>query len=115
MSDFPLGSVIFFALILGVIYIYYNASKSMQVCKDCGFCGSVIKTTQGSILIEIILWCCFIIPGTIYTIWRFSSRIYQCPSCSSRNIIPANSPIGARLLRKNIETHGNKILKSEGD
>jgi len=35
----------------------------------------------------------------VYSIWRMISKIRGCSYCHHTNMIPANSPIGKRLLR----------------
>lgn len=53
--------------------------------------------TNGSILIELILWCFFIIPGVIYSIWRLTSRHAACPKCGAANMIPMSSPVAQQM------------------
>jgi rubredoxin len=74
--------------------------KKTFVCKSCGHVGAVKNDAKGSILIEIVLWCCFLLPGIIYTLWRDSSRYKKCPVCGSTEIIPLNSPIGREVVEK---------------
>lgn len=68
------------------------------VCITCGSYGQPKKKTNGSFLLEIGLWCLFFIPGIIYSIWRISTRYKACSVCGSRSIVPADSPIGQKLL-----------------
>jgi hypothetical protein len=67
------------------------------VCTQCG-CTGTESHTKGSILIEILLWLFFCIPGVIYSIWRLTTRGQVCSSCKSDRLVPANSPAGQRLL-----------------
>lgn len=99
MFGIPLGKLLLFGIILGGVFLYYRSSRSVRVCKDCGFTGKVIKTAKGSLLIEMVLWLCFLVPGVIYTLWRFSNRVYHCPSCHGQSLIPINSPVGIKLLQ----------------
>lgn len=68
----------------------------------CPACGSTFKhakmVTRGNLLIEIILWLFFLLPGLIYSIWRMTTRYKVCPTCGSATIIPANSPVAQRAL-----------------
>ena len=111
-------SAIFFILLFGAI-AYYFFTKKEVVCKDCGYVGKLNKSAGGNLLIEIILWCCFLIPGIIYSIWSVSNKKYTCPTCSGHNLIPTNSPIGSRLTDKispvsNDEIQAQpKLLKAE--
>jgi len=69
-----------------------------SICTTCGYVGKSKKITKGNILIEIILWLFFIIPGLIYSIWRLSTRYTACPSCMGQNMIPVDSPVGQKLM-----------------
>jgi hypothetical protein len=56
-------------------------------CTNCEFEGEAKTYTPGSILIELILWFFFLIPGLIYSIWRIGSRQKVCPRCGWKNCI----------------------------
>jgi len=56
-------------------------------CPNCKYIGRGKVITQGSFLVEIFLWCCFIFPGILYSIWRLSTRYFGCPRCEFRNVI----------------------------
>lgn len=73
----------------------------MNVCKDCGTTGHAQRVTRGSLLIEIVLWLCFLIPGLLYSLWRLSTRYSACRACGSKNIVPLASPVGAKLAAEN--------------
>lgn len=70
----------------------------MQICRECGTVGRVKKITPGSIFIELVLWCCFIIPGLIYSFWRLSKRHSACAVCGAANLLPVESPAGKKML-----------------
>lgn len=71
------------------------------ICSQCGYVGNTKSYTPGSIVIEILMYCMFIIPGLIYSFWRISSRKKVCGSCGSQNLIPQDSPMGRKLLGNN--------------
>lgn len=73
----------------------------MDVCKDCGTVGRANRVTRGSLLIEIVLWLCFLVPGLLYSLWRLSTKHNACRACGSRNLVPLDSPVGARLAAEN--------------
>ncbi len=76
-----------------------NASNEW-VCAQCGWHGTTTKSiTKGSILIELVLWLMLLLPGLIYSIWRHVSRYKGCPKCASASLIPADSPVGQKLMR----------------
>lgn len=68
-----------------------------KACKQCGTVAESKTETPGSILIELILWLCFLIPGLIYSLWRHSRRHEVCRACGSADIVPIDSPIGKQL------------------
>lgn len=65
-----------------------------KYCKNCGYTGSPQFYTPGGCLIELALWCFFLVPGIIYTLWRWSrTSRSKCPNCGQINtMIPLNSP-----------------------
>jgi hypothetical protein len=71
-----------------------------MICPNCGTQGKPKTYTRGSILIEIVLWICFIIPGLIYSLWRLSSRQKVCATCKQPSMIPLNSPRAQEILSK---------------
>lgn len=74
-----------------------DSADSAMVCKQCETVASPQTKTRGSLLIEIVLWLCFIVPGLIYSIWRLTTRGYVCPSCGSDQLVPLDSPAGKRI------------------
>jgi len=73
----------------------------MNVCKECGTTGSADRVTRGSLLIEIVLWLCFLVPGIIYSLWRMTTRYDACRVCGSAHVVPLDSPVGARIAAEN--------------
>ena len=71
-----------------------------KICAACGHLGDAKLHTKGRLLFEIFLWCLFIIPGLVYSIWRHASRSYVCAECGSKELIPADSPRGRRLVQE---------------
>ena len=69
-----------------------------MVCVHCGYKGSPKMKMKGSILIEAILWLCFVIPGLIYSVWRGHTKNPCCPECGAFEMIPATSPVAKKIL-----------------
>jgi hypothetical protein len=63
-----------------------------MVCTNCGTHGKPRTHTKGSLVIEIMAWLLFLVPGLLYSLWRLSSRYRGCPSCGAPNMIPEDSP-----------------------
>ena len=68
-----------------------------QICSNCGTIGTPKTFTKGNILLELVLWIFFLIPGLFYSIWRLTTRAKVCRSCGSENMVPLNSPMGKKL------------------
>ncbi|GJQ57418.1 MAG: hypothetical protein SCALA701_02190 [Candidatus Scalindua sp.] len=71
-----------------------------MICANCGHKGKDKTVTRGSILIEIILWCAFLVPGLIYSVWRLTTKYTACPECLTANMVQVNSPRGKKLLEE---------------
>jgi|JI8StandDraft_1071087.scaffolds.fasta_scaffold656791_1 hypothetical protein len=105
-----LSSYLPFLFFVGLLFILLKAQKSSKssrvdgpplICTACGTKTTVLKNqVRGSILIEIILWLAFLIPGLIYSIWRLTTKKKVCPTCGSLNLIPIDSPAGKKIDRQ---------------
>ena len=71
-----------------------------MICSKCGTAGKPKRETQGSILIEIILWLALLFPGLIYSVWRLTTRRDVCRACGSPELVPIGSPVGRELAAK---------------
>ena len=56
------------------------------ICPSCHYVGESKAIAKGSRKIEITLWCCFVLPGMLYTMWR-QSRDGPIPGVST---VPRN-------------------------
>ncbi len=74
--------------------------KREYICTNCGYVGPPIKITPGSFLLEIVLWCFFLLPGILYSIWRLTSKYEACPKCKKPTLIPVDTPKGQKLLQE---------------
>ncbi len=79
-------------------------SISQGLCTSCAYVGETKTISKGSVNTGIILWFVFLIPGFIYSIWRFLSRHEVCPICGQATIIPADSPKAQKIIRESLET-----------
>lgn len=101
-SDKFFGEMSLFSwvIVLALIYGLYKAiagsvgtSGKQLFCLTCGHEGPGKNVTKGSLLIEIILWMAFLIPGLIYSAWRHSSRHKTCSRCSATTLVPPDAPM----------------------
>lgn len=93
--------VLFAALVVAVlarlVRSVFSKGDPGLICTVCGEAGSTKTVTAGSILIEIVLWMCFLIPGLIYSIWRLTTRRKVCRSCGAAQLVRVDSPAGRKL------------------
>lgn len=77
-----------------------------MVCTNCGHIGYAKNAVKGSLALEVILWLFFIIPGLVYSLWRSTSsaRYLACSVCGQKTLVPANSPVGKKLLEEQGKT-----------
>jgi len=75
-------------------------AKQQLVCTMCGYVGNYKKKAKGSFAVEVILWLLFLLPGIVYSVWRMSSKQKVCPKCGNTNMIPADTPMGQKLIRE---------------
>lgn len=75
----------------------FGFGNYQEFCTACGSTGKPKTMTRGSIVIEIILWLCFLVPGLIYSIWRLTTRYQACRFCFSDQLVPLGSPIAKKM------------------
>lgn len=78
----------------------WDAVKNKFACTECGYIGERKVYTKGSLGLEIIAWCFFIVPGIFYSLWRHASRYKGCPECRHDSMIPIKSPKGKKLYEE---------------
>ena len=105
MSSFSIWHwMVVIVLTIPALMLYRLIQRHRQpanlICTACGFQGAPKSHTRGSILIEIILWLAFIIPGLIYSLWRLTTRQQVCPQCQNAAMIPKGSPRGLQLVKE---------------
>lgn len=65
-----------------------------KACPRCGHVGAPDSHTPGSRFIELLLWLLFIVPGLIYSLWRFSAQREVCAKCGAAELLPLDTPRG---------------------
>jgi hypothetical protein len=69
-----------------------------KLCTVCGAVGTTKRNMKGSLLTELLLWCFFLLPGLIYSIWRHSTIAQVCRICGSPAVIHMASPVARQVL-----------------
>ncbi len=71
--------------------------RPTHVCRQCSYAGKPEWFKAGSLKMEIILWCCLIVPGIIYTVWRYKAATPVCPKCGYGPMMKSDSGLGYRM------------------
>lgn len=58
----------------------------MVKCKFCGMTGRPKSLWRGSKSLERFIWLTLLLPGPLYTYYRWSGRKQVCAHCESENI-----------------------------
>ena len=69
------------------------------LCTQCGAQTSApLLVPPGSGWVALALAVPFVLPGIVYTVWRYSMRRSVCPTCGHAQLIPGDAPL-ARTWR----------------
>jgi hypothetical protein len=83
----------------GLWRLLFPGKGQTQVCTTCGHLGPTRMHTRGTIVLEILLWLLFLVPGLIYSLWRLSTRQRVCTACGGSALVPPDTPAGKRLVQ----------------
>ena len=74
-------------------------ARNSTICSQCGHLGRPRQVAPGSLLVEIILWCCLLLPGLLYSLWRIGAKRPTCRHCGAiAATVPTDSPRGRQLV-----------------
>lgn len=73
---------------IGRSFLISKGSSVKIICPSCNYVGESGLISKGSRKLEITLWCCLVIPGMLYTMWRQSKdgKYAGCPKCHEANV-----------------------------
>lgn len=93
------STVMSVALVALPIVLVVQAVRPLpaRFCTRCGTEGPPVRTTRGSLLVEVAAWCLFLIPGVIYSCWRLTTRTISCRACGSSTLVPPESPVARQM------------------
>lgn len=83
------------------------------LCTVCGSQHPPILVRRGNGYVELVLWLA-IIPGVIYSLWRFLRKHEVCPKCFHPEIIRTGSSQGFQLKRLMKELSKPSVKQEEG-
>jgi hypothetical protein len=56
-------------------------------CARCGQIDVPDLLVPGSDRVEVLAWCCLLLPGLLYALWRHASRRRICAGCGSTQVL----------------------------
>ena len=69
-----------------------HPERLYEHCMTCGIDAPPKAQPKGHGLIELVLWCAFILPGLLYSIWRRTNTKRICSRCGAATLVPPDSP-----------------------
>lgn len=94
-------------LYLSIPYVIFRVYKGFQhwavknqsvVCLHCGHEGVAKISCKGSALLEALLWLALILPGLLFSVWRFSTRERVCAACGQTRLVVSDTPAALAKL-----------------
>lgn len=94
-------------LYLSIPYAFFRIYKGCQhwaiknqsvVCLHCGHEGVAKISSKGSALLEALLWFALILPGLLFSVWRFTTRERVCASCGQPRLVVSGTPAALAKL-----------------
>lgn len=88
-------------LFLSIPYLLFRLFKAIRhgvtkdqavVCLNCGHEAPPVIQSSGHRVVEAVMWLMLIIPGLLYSMWRYSTRKQVCVSCGALELVKASSP-----------------------
>jgi len=87
------GLLAIIAVPVVLIWWVLRGSGKRMFCLTCGSISETRRVMPGSLAIEVVAWCLFLLPGLIYSLWRHSAAFSGCGHCRSRQVVPVTSPV----------------------
>ena len=61
------------------------------VCMECSCQRDPIWVKRGWLIVEIVMWLLYVLPGVIYSIWRRVRKQQVCPNCLNPTMVLTTS------------------------
>jgi len=69
------------------------------VCMECGCQRDPVNAKRGLLIIELLMWLLYILPGVIYSIWRRVRKQQVCPNCGNPSVVLTSSSRAMGVMR----------------
>ena len=65
---------------------------------------------RGSLSLELLLWLCLLVPGFIYSMWRWMTKYKTCSDCGSSKVtdFEPSRASGTRRISGSVEKHAKR-------
>lgn len=73
--------------------------RKKYVCMECGCQREPVMANRGMLIIELLMWLLYILPGVIYSIWRRVRKQEVCPSCGEPSVVLTSSSRAMKMMR----------------
>jgi len=73
--------------------------RKKYVCMECGCQREPIMAKRGMLIIELLMWLLYILPGVIYSIWRRVRKQEVCPNCGTPSVVLTSSSRAMKMMR----------------
>ncbi len=73
--------------------------RKKYVCMECGCQQEPIMAKRGMLIIELLMWLLYILPGVIYPIWRRVRKHEVCPNCGEPSVVLTSSSRAMKMTR----------------
>ena len=83
------------------------------ICMECSCQREPIWVKRGWLIIEIVMWLLYIIPGVIYSIWRRVRKQQVCPKCLSPGMVLTTSSRVMKVRQLISSVSGGATLSEE--
>jgi hypothetical protein len=85
-----------------------------MLCIDCLHVGEPDTVLDGSDRVELIAWCCGVLPGLVYCWWRHLCRFKVCGQCGSDTLMRESRAAAARHAPQARPATGSRIWSTAG-
>ena len=93
------------------------------VCMECGCQRDPINAKRGLLVVEIFMWLLFlpavtysllfVLPGSVYSVWRRVRKHQVCPNCRNPSIVLTSSSRAMGMMRL-MKTFSGSLNTSSG-
>jgi hypothetical protein len=88
--------------------------KPRMMCTDCFRTAHADTVLEGSDLVEMFGWCCFVVPGLLYCWWRHALRVKVCAFCGGRELVREARAAAERAPRQAPPSGGPRVRNMSG-